>query len=77
VAIVEVNRAVAETAFVQQLEVHANVVAGEGTFAASHDDGHEEQLVLVDQTGLDRPGRKLGTTTVRSQPAAAFICRTA
>ena len=37
----------AETAFVEQLEVHARVRLGEGPLATTHYDGHEEQLVLV------------------------------
>jgi len=48
---VEVNRAVAETTFVQQFEVHADVVVGEGTFTATRDDGHEEQLVRAPRAG--------------------------
>src|SRR2546423_840696 len=57
-AVVEVNGAVAEPALVQQLEVHPDIVAGQGTLAASHHDGHEEQLVLVDEPSLDRLGRE-------------------
>jgi hypothetical protein len=58
---VHVSHAVPETTFVQQFEVHVNVVVGEGTFAASYDDGHQEQLKLVHQSSLDRLRRKLGT----------------
>src|SRR5436309_16001915 len=60
-AVLEVNRAVTETAFVQKLEVHADAAVGEGTLAASHGDGHEEQLVFVDQPSLDGVSGKLGT----------------
>ena len=56
-AIVEVHHAVAETAFVQQLKLQANVV-GERRFAASHHDWCEEQVALVDQSGLESPGRQ-------------------
>jgi hypothetical protein len=54
------NHAVAETAFVQQLELQADTV-GEGLLAASHHDGRDEQVVLVDQPGLDRLGGEVGT----------------
>ena len=46
-AIAEADRAVAETAFVEQLEVHARVRLGEGPLATTHYDGHEEPSVLV------------------------------
>src|SRR5215469_10954231 len=59
-AVVEVHHAVAETAFVQQLKLQANVV-GERLFAASHHDGCEEQVALVDQPGLYRLGGKVRT----------------
>src|SRR5689334_6522412 len=59
-AVVEVNHTVAETSFVQQLELQANI-AGEGRCAASHHDGREEQVALVDQAGLDRVGGEIGT----------------
>jgi len=56
----EVNHAVAETAFVQQFELQVDIV-GEGLFATSHHDGRNEQMAFVDQPGLDRLGRKIGT----------------
>src|SRR5215217_3127767 len=56
----EVNHPVAETAFVQQFELQADMV-GERLVAASDHDGHEEQLELVDQSGLDRLGGEVGT----------------
>src|SRR5215217_2756734 len=59
-AVVEVNYAAFETAFVQQFELHADVV-GEGAFTASHYDGRDEQVPLVDQPGLDRVSGELGT----------------
>ena len=34
---------------------------GEGPFAASHHDGRDEQLELVDQPGPDRLGGEVGT----------------
>src|SRR5215212_7709852 len=59
-AVVEVDHAVAETAFAQQFELHADIV-GEGPFAASHHDGRDEQMVLVDQPGPERLGGEVGT----------------
>src|SRR6266540_6727923 len=59
-AVVEVNHAVAETALVQQLELQART-PGEELFAASHHDGREEQVALVDQPRLDRLGGEVGT----------------
>ena len=58
--VVEVNHAVAETAFVQQLERQADVV-GKGPLAAAHHDGRDEQVALVDQPGLERLGGEVGT----------------
>jgi hypothetical protein len=55
-----VNHAVAETAFVQQFELQADMV-GERRVAASDHDGHHEQLELVDQSGLGRLGGEVGT----------------
>jgi hypothetical protein len=71
-----VNHAVAETAFVQQFELHADMV-GERLVTASHHDGHEEQLPLVDQSGLEAWAARSGPPTVRSRSADAFSCRTA
>jgi hypothetical protein len=59
-AIVEVDHAAAETAFVEQLQLQVDIV-GEGPFATSHHDGRDQQLELVDQTGPDRLGGELGT----------------
>ena len=72
----EVHHAVAETAFVQQFKLQADIV-GERLFAASHHDGREEQVALVDQPGLDRLGGKVGTAHADVTSAVAFICRTA
>jgi len=47
-AVVEVNHAVAETAFVQQFELQEGTV-GKGLFAASHHDGRDDQMAIVDQ----------------------------
>src|SRR5207248_3765196 len=58
--IVEVNRAAAETAFLQQLELLMEI-AGKRPFAASHHDGRQEQVALVDQPGLDRLGGEVRT----------------
>jgi 2-oxo-4-hydroxy-4-carboxy--5-ureidoimidazoline (OHCU) decarboxylase len=42
----ELNDAVAETAFAEQLELDADAV-GERLLATAHDDGREEQVELV------------------------------
>ena len=75
-AVVELHHAVAEAAFVQQFELQAHVV-GQGPLAPSDHDGHDEQLVLVDQPGPDRLAGELGPPTLRSRSADAFSCRTA
>jgi hypothetical protein len=46
-AVMEVNHAIAETTLVQQFERHADIVREE-LYAASHHDGHDEQVALVD-----------------------------
>jgi hypothetical protein len=60
---------------VQQLEVHPDKVAGQGTLAASHRDGHEEQPVLVDETSLDRLGRETRADRWRRSTARCRSCR--
>ncbi len=57
----EMNDAVPESAFVQQLELQTDIV-GEGPRAASHHDGREEQMTLIDQPGRDRLAGEVGTT---------------
>src|SRR5688572_20490418 len=47
----EMDHAVTESALVQQLEPEADV-AGQRWIAASHNDGGEKQMALVDQTEL-------------------------
>ena len=76
-AVAEVDHAVAETAFVQQLEVQPDVV-GQRPLAAPHHDRRDEQVALVDQPGPERLRGKLGTTygDVAVRPIA-FSCRTA
>src|SRR5438093_1077745 len=44
-AVMEVDGAVAESAFLQQLEVEAGTIGGKGALAASDQDRHEEELV--------------------------------
>src|SRR5450756_2025467 len=65
-AVVEVNHAAAEAAYVQQLKLHVGV-AGQGLLAASDHDGRDEQVALVDQPGLERLGGEVGT-------AHAHVC---
>src|ERR1700736_4597707 len=59
-AVVEVNHARAEAAFVQQVELHADI-AGEGRFATPDHDRHQEQVEFVDQPGPDRLGGEVGS----------------
>jgi hypothetical protein len=49
-----------ETAFVQEFEFDADVV-GQRPLAASHNDGDDEQMTLVDQPCLERVGGEGGT----------------
>jgi hypothetical protein len=55
------NHATAETALVDQVEIHAATV-GEGLFASSDHDGVDEHVVFVDPPGLDRTPGQLGTS---------------
>jgi hypothetical protein len=48
-SITEENHATAKAPFAQKLELQSDVVR-EGLFAASHDDRHEEQMTLIDQS---------------------------
>jgi len=68
-AVVEVHHAVAETAFVQQFELQADIV-GEGWLAAFHN-GRDEEMALVNQPGLQRLGGEVGVRQrLPEQPAA-------
>src|SRR5919206_1471203 len=60
-AVAEEDRTVAEAAFVEEFEIRADVAVPERALAAAHEDGNEEQLVLVHQPGLDRLGREIAT----------------
>jgi hypothetical protein len=55
------NHAVAETAFVQQLELEADLV-GESRDATTDHDGRDDDVDLVDQPGLDRLSSEIGST---------------
>ena len=65
------NHAAAETALVDQLEVHTHIV-GEGLFASSDHDGADEQLLFVDQPGLDCMRGQLGTSHADVTSSTAF-----
>jgi len=54
-----VDDSVAESPFIQQFELQANVVR-KGLFAASYHDGRYEQVQVVDEPGLDRLRREVG-----------------
>ncbi len=66
------HHAVAETAFVQQFELHADTV-GERRCATSQHHGRDEQVALVHQPGPDRVSGETGTAPETSRSAAAFI----
>jgi hypothetical protein len=57
----QMNHAVAEPVFVEQLEVYPHVVR-ERPFAASHHYRRQEQVALVDQASLEGLAGELGTT---------------
>jgi len=50
-AVVKVHHATREAAFGQQLEREADL-GRESRRAASHDNGHDEQVTLIDQSGV-------------------------
>src|SRR5215207_10418426 len=59
-AVAEVDHAVAETAFVEEFKLQADIV-GERLLAASHHDGCDEQVAFIDQPGLERVAGEVGT----------------
>jgi hypothetical protein len=59
-AVVEVNDAVSEPAFIEKFELRADVV-WQGALAASHHDRAQEQMALVDQPRADCVASELGT----------------
>ncbi len=67
-SVMQVHHAVAEPAFVHQLEVNAHIVR-EVPRTAAHHDGRDEQVDLVDQPGPDRLGGEAGAANgdVRSR----------
>jgi hypothetical protein len=73
---VEVNHAVAEASFGQQIEPQQNVVRL-GLLAASHQDGRDNQVVFVHQPGLNRMGGEAGSSHCDARSASIFVCRTA
>jgi hypothetical protein len=54
----EVHDTVAESAIVQQLEVGASV-AGQRGLASADEDGTDEQVALVDKSGLESVRREV------------------
>jgi hypothetical protein len=67
---VQIDRAVAEPALVEQLETYPDAV-WEGRLAASDEHRHEEQVVLVYEPGCDRTARQLGP----AQGEVGVCCR--
>ena len=57
-AIAEVHNTVAESAFIQQLEVRASA-AGQRGLASAEEDGTDEQMVLINQPGLESMRREV------------------
>jgi hypothetical protein len=58
-AVVEVDNAAGEAALTQQFQLHAAAV-GESPVGAAHDDGRDEQMVLVEQPGLHHLAGEVG-----------------
>jgi hypothetical protein len=58
---VEINHAAAETALVDQLEIHADTV-GSDCLPPPTTTGVDEHVVFVDQPGLDCTPGQLGTS---------------
>jgi len=71
-----VNDPVAETTFVEQLELPADLV-GKQLLADSYQERRDEQVALVHQPGPDPWAARPGPATVMSRADAALICRTA
>src|SRR6266702_2756015 len=59
-SVAQVEGAAPEPAFAQQVQLYPDVV-GEGPRATTHQDGHQEQVPLVDQPGPDRLPGEVGT----------------
>ena len=59
-AVVQMDHAVAESAFVEQLKLQPDIVR-QRWIASSHNDGGEEQMTLVDQPEPQCPGSERGT----------------
>lgn len=75
--VVKKHGAIAEPAFVQQFELDATTPARQGLLAGSHDDRHDEQLVVVDNAALIAWAASSGPPLVTSRSDCAFSCRTA
>ena len=75
-AVVEVNDAVSEPAFIEKFELRADVVS-QGALAASHHDRAQEQMGLVDQPRADCVASELGTPIAMSATEDCLSCRTA
>ena len=60
--IAKINHSVSKTALVQEIQPYA-YVAGQDPLAAAKHSRHNEQLILVDEPGLDHMGGEGGTTT--------------
>src|SRR3954452_4495181 len=58
-AVAEVHDAAAEPTLVHQLEVGPDA-GGQRALPGTHEDGHEEQVALVDQARGDRAAAELG-----------------
>ena len=59
-SVAEVNHALAETSYLQQFEVQADII-GEKLLATSDHDRRDEHVALVDQPGPDRLRGEVGT----------------
>jgi hypothetical protein len=73
--VAQVDRAVVETALVQELQIQTN--ARERRLAAADQGRRQEQVDLVHQARPHRLGGEPGPPIARSRSASSFIRRTA
>ena len=70
-AVAQEDHPTAESVLILQVEPEADV-GREAPLAATHQDGHEEQVALVDQAGLECLGGQAGATDEEVTPGGRF-----